>query len=269
MSSRPPPVDIAAGLITISGQESRGECDGSLCFNHGSRLAQATAMAKKSARLIHVLLFSIGSALLAADARAQGDLIDSAVAHVGVGAGINFYRPKSDEADSSEGVVIAWRWHAFHSGWGPTFGLDWHTTDYHQPVGSADVPLGSLRTRAILAGFGHTKRLGHRFTVSGNVSGGYSFNSLTTDSAFGSAFARTGTSLVGVSVNDSGIIKPEVAIWYDVFKHVGVGVSGAYLFTRPDVTITTALGSQVRHINADTWVLTTGVTFGVWRKSTS
>jgi hypothetical protein len=70
-----------------------------------------------------------------------------------------------------------------------------------------------------------------------------------------------------VRVNDSGVIKPEVAIWYDVFKHVGVGVSAAYLFTRPDETITTPLGSQVRHINADTWIFTTGVTFGVWRKS--
>lgn len=226
-------------------------------------------MAKRSVRLIQILLFSIGASILATNARAQGDLIDSAVAHVGVGAGINFYRPSSDDADSSEGVVIAYRWHAFHSGWGPTFGLDWHTTDFHQTVGNADVPLGSLRMRAVLAGFGHTKRLGHRFMTSANVMGGYSFNSLTTDSGFGSAFARTGTSLVGVRVNDSGVVKPEVAIWYDVFKHVGVGVSAAYLFTRPDQTTTTALGSQVRHINADTWVLTTGVTFGVWRKSTS
>jgi hypothetical protein len=238
-------------------------------FSAGSGLAQASAMARSSARLIHVICFSIGAAVLATDAHAQDDLFDSAVAHVGVGAGINFYRPNNSEANSSEGVVIAYRWHAFHSGWGPTFGVDWHTTDFHQLVGPADVPLGSIRMRAVLAGFGHTQRLGHRFTTSANLSAGYAFNSLTTDGALGSAFARTGTSLVDVRVNDSGVVKPEVAIWYDVFRHVGVGVSAAYLFTRPDETITTALGSQVRHINADTWEFTVGVTFGVWRKSTS
>jgi hypothetical protein len=64
------------------------------------------------------------------------------------------------------------------------------------------------------------------------------------------------------------VAKPDVAIWYDVFRHVGVGVSAGYLFTRPDETIATASGSTVRHLNADTWELTTGVVFGVWKKKT-
>jgi len=100
-------------------------------------------MANSSARLIQAVCFGIGTMTFATQAHAQtpNDTLDSAVAHVGVGAGINFYRPRSSEADSSEGLVIAYRWHAFHSGWGPTFGLDWHTTDFHQIVGPSDVPL--------------------------------------------------------------------------------------------------------------------------------
>jgi hypothetical protein len=105
--------------------------------------------------------------------------------------------------------------------------------------------------------------------ASANISGGYSFNSLTLDSGLFPAFARTGVSLVNVRVNDSAVVKPEVSVWYDVFKHVGVGVSAAYLFTRPDETITTSRGAEVRHINADTWELTVGVAFGVWKKPTS
>ena len=221
----------------------------------------------KIPRLIRVLCFLIGAVVLATEARAQGDPIDSAVAHVGVGVGMNFYRPNDDGGKSSEGIAIVYRWHSFHSGWGPTFGIDWHTTDFDQ-LGPVDAPLGSLRMRALLAGFGHTKRLG-RFTASGNVSGGYSFNRLTLDSALGSAFARTGVSLVDVRVNDSPVAKPEVSIWYDVFRHVGVGVSAAYLFTRPDETIVTSRGAEVRNINADTWELTLGVAFGVWKKPTS
>jgi hypothetical protein len=224
-------------------------------------------MANSSARLIQAVCFGIGTMTFATQAHAQtpNDTLDSAVAHVGVGAGINFYRPRSSEADSSEGLVIAYRWHAFHSGWGPTFGLDWHTTDFHQIVGPSDVPLGSLRMRALYGGFGHTKRFG-RFTASANIFAGYSFNSLTVDSGFAPALARSGTSLVSVGVNDSGIVKPEVAVWYDVFKHVGVGVSAAYLYTRPEETLTTPAGVQVRHLNADTWEFATGVTFGVWKK---
>ena len=113
-------------------------------------------MTTKSARLIQVFLLSIGSFAIATPAHAQDDLIESAVAHVGLGAGVNFYRPSSDDADSSQGIVIMYRWHNFHSGWGPTFGLDWHSTDFHQPVGNVvDVPMGSLRMRALLAGFGY------------------------------------------------------------------------------------------------------------------
>ena len=225
-------------------------------------------MVKSTGRLIQVLCFCIGAAVLATDAYAQGDLVDSAVAHVGVGVGYSFYRPTSGDADSSQGIVFRYRWHSFHSNWGPTFGLDWHTSDFHQTVGPVDVPLGSLRMRALLAGFGTTQRLSSRFAISANIFGGYSFNNLTADSGLPLAFANTGVSLVGVSVNNSAIVKPEVAIWYDVFSHVAVGVSAAYLVTRPDETITTAGGSQIQHrsINADTWEFTTGVVVGVWKK---
>jgi hypothetical protein len=232
----------------------------------GSALAHVRAMASSSTRLIQILCFSIAAAMLAADASAQADLIDSAVAHVGLGAGINFYRPSSNDADSSEGVVIAYRWHAFHSGWGPTFGIDWHNTDFHQMIGGVDAPLGSLRMRALLAGFGHTKRLGRRFTTSANISAGYSFNNLTADSGVSRAFSRTGVTLVGVHTNDSAVVKPEVSLWYDVFRHVGLGVSVAYLFIRPEEVTTTPTGSTTRDLNADTWELTAGITFGVWKK---
>jgi hypothetical protein len=224
-------------------------------------------MVKSSTRLIQVACFLIGTIAFTGQTQAQtaNDTIDSAVAHVGVGVGINFYHPRSSEADSSEGLAFVYRWHAFHSGWGPTFGLDWHTTDFHQVVGPADVPLGSIRMRAFYGGFGHTKHFG-RFTTSENIFAGYSFNSLTVDSGFGPALARAGTPLVGIGVNDSAIVKPEVAIWYDVFKHVGVGVSAAYLYTRPEESLTTPTGVQVRRLNADTWELTTGVAFGLWKK---
>jgi hypothetical protein len=223
-------------------------------------------MTKTSARFIQIFLLSIGILGIATRAHAQDDLIDSAVAHVGIGAGINFYQPSSSEADSSQGLVVMWRWHAFHSGWGPTFGLDWHSTVFHQPVGDvSDVPMGSLRMRALLAGYGYRHRI-HRFNAGANVSAGYSFNHLVDDSGMGPAFARTGVSLIDVHVNNSAVIKPDVAVWYDLFKHVGVGVSAGYLFNKPDEVIMTTAGQRTRELNANTFVLAAGLTFGVWKK---
>src|SRR5262249_12576876 len=199
-------------------------------------------MTSRHLRLVLPLSLSICAAGIAAPAHAQGDPVDSAVAHVGLGAGVNFYNPTSSDGKASSGLTLAYRWHSFHSGWGPTFGLDWHTTDFTQPVGSVDAPLGSVRMRAYLAGIGHTRRLG-RLTASANVSAGYSFNHLSVDGGAGPAFASHGVSLLGASVDNSWIAKPEVSVWYDVMKHVGLGVSGAYVVARPEEILTTAAGS--------------------------
>jgi hypothetical protein len=221
-------------------------------------------MRKRSIRLVQVVCVSIGTTMLTTDARGQG-LVDNAVSHVGIGVGTSFYSPSSQDFKSSQGIGVAYRWHGFHSGWGPTFGLDWHSTDFNQTLGSVNAPLGTLRMRALLAGFGNTQRVG-RFSASATLSGGYAFNHLTVDGGAGPAFASTGISLRGASVDNSAVIKPDVAVWYDVAKHVGVGVSAAYLVARPDATLTTATGSEVRHLRADAYELSVGLVFGVWKK---
>jgi hypothetical protein len=67
-------------------------------------------------------------------------------------------------------------------------------------------------------------------------------------------------------VDDSAMLKPALAVWYDVARHVGVGVSVAYLVARPEETLTTATGSESRHLNADALEVSAGLTFGVWKK---
>jgi hypothetical protein len=222
-------------------------------------------MTTMHARLIQIASVTIITATLTTDAHAQGNPVETAVSHMGVGAGITFTNPSSSDGQSSEGVALVYRWHTFHSGWGPTFGLDWHSNDFNQPLGSLSAPLGNLRTRALLAGFGHTQRLG-KFSVSASVSGGYSFNDLSVDAGAGPAFATAGIPLLGVSVNNSAVVRPDISAWYDVGRHVGVGISAAYFVSRPDVTLTTATGSQVRELRADAFELTTGLVFGVWKK---
>jgi hypothetical protein len=130
-------------------------------------------------------------------------------------------------------------------------------------MGSINTTLGTLQTRALLAGYGHTKRL-KKFATSANLNAGYSFNNYSVASGAGSAFASGGISLVGVNVDNSWVVRPDVSAWYDVFRHVAVGVSAAYLWSRPNETITTVTGSDTRRLNADAFELTVGVAFGVW-----
>ena len=80
------------------------------------------------------------------------------------------------------------------------------------------------------------------------------------------AGASGGAARQSAHVDNSWVLKPNVAVWYDVLKHVGVGVGAAYLVARPEETITTASGVQARHLKTDALELTAGVTFGLWKK---
>jgi hypothetical protein len=224
-------------------------------------------MTHARARLIRVVSLSIVTAVLASTARAQ-DPIDTAVAHMGVGAGISFIKPSSNEGQSSQGVVFVYHWHSFHSGWGPSFGLDWHSTDYSQTIGPVTATLGTLQTRALLVGYGHTKRF-KRFATSANLMGGYSFNGYSVADGAPAAFARGGVSLVGVGVDNSWVARPDVSAWYDLFSHFAVGVSAAYLWSRPNMQVATATAFDTQRLNADSFQVTVGVAVGVWRKKQS
>src|SRR5262245_40176256 len=101
------------------------------------------------ARLIHVVCVSIVALAFATVARAD-DPVESAVAHMGFGAGITFNTPTSSDGHSNQGVALVYRWHGFHSGWGPSLGIDWHSTDFDHTFDSGTVPMGTLGTRALL-----------------------------------------------------------------------------------------------------------------------
>jgi hypothetical protein len=215
-------------------------------------------------KLVQILCLLIGITLFTTAAHAQNP-IDTAVSHLGVGVGVSSYSPSSNDAESSQGIGLAFRWHSSHSGWGPTVGFDWHSTDFNQPLGSVDAPLGSLQFRALMAGYGYTQHIG-RFAAAASVNGGYSFNHFSVDAGAAPAFATSRISLLGVHVNNSVVVEPAVSVWCDLFKHVGVGLRAAYFVTRPEEVMTTATGSESRHLNADAFKLSAGLTFGVWNK---
>ncbi len=209
-------------------------------------------------RLIQVGSLSLAFAMVATAARAQS------ASHLGLGAGMNFYRPSSSDAERSQGVGAVYRWHSFHSGWGPTFGLDLRRTEFTQSLHGVDSPFGSVRMRSVLIGVGHTEHMG-RFSVSASASGGYAFNHLSVDGGAGQAYDRAGLSLIGARIRNSAAGKAETSVWYDVGKRIGLGVSVAYLMARPVVISTTTAGSTAKHLRADALELQAGVTVGLWK----
>src|SRR5262245_51707188 len=108
-------------------------------------------------RLINLVCVSIATILLATATSAHAQSVDDAVSHVGIGVGVAHYNPTNSDGQTSQGITLAYRWHGFSSGWGPTVGLDWHSTDFNQTLGGLNAPLGSFSMRALLAGYGYTQ----------------------------------------------------------------------------------------------------------------
>jgi hypothetical protein len=69
-----------------------------------------------------------------------------------------------------------------------------------------------------------------------------------------------------VSVSNSWVARPDVSAWYDIFPHLAVGVSAAYLWSRPNLQVATATTFDTRRLNADAFELTVGAAVGLWRK---
>src|SRR5437660_1467751 len=116
---------------------------------HAARCLQCPVadMSVTRAATVFVLLLLVGIP----GAHAQSGL------HLGIGGGPTFYRPAGNDAERSRGVGFVYRWHSFHSGWGPTVAVDWHRATFTQSIGRSTTPLGSLRMRAIPIGVGHTQ----------------------------------------------------------------------------------------------------------------
>jgi hypothetical protein len=89
--------------------------------------------------------------------------------------------------------------------------------------------------RDVLIGVGHTQQLG-RFATSANLTAGYTFNHFVQDDSVAGAYRRAGETLLNVEARNSPVAKPEVSLWYDVAKRVGVsGFCGIRAHTRARV----------------------------------
>jgi hypothetical protein len=149
-------------------------------------------------------------------------------------------------------------------GWGPRLGFNWYAADLAEDVNGETTRLGRLRVRPLMAGYGYTKVFGLT-AVSANLLAGYAFTTFSLHPSFRDAYVESlGVDRVRTDVSNEIVVKPEVSIWIDASRKVGVNVSLGYMLARPTVTLTTMRGSDPRTIDADVAMLKVGLVYSLF-----
>ena len=59
-------------------------------------------------------------------------------------------------------------------------------------------------------------------------------------------------------------MRPQVSLWRNVSRKVGVNVSAGYMIARPTFTVSTTLGEERQRVRADQFILKIGVVYSVY-----
>ncbi|MDE3156283.1 MAG: hypothetical protein KGN76_14370 [Acidobacteriota bacterium] len=180
-----------------------------------------------------------------------------------LGVRTTWFGASSSNHTNNVGWGIAYRFGTGKTGWGPSLGFNWFQTTLKTDIAGRQTPLASVHVRPIMAGYGYTWKRG-RLAVEAKGSVGYAFNDLEFDDAARQAYLdRLGTYVSG-GVRNSLVLKPEVNVWYDIAPRVGVNLSVGYLYTHPEVHLTTLAGTTTAPYSADMVVVSVGVVYGIF-----
>jgi hypothetical protein len=183
--------------------------------------------------------------------------------------GVNFtHRLANDEeAHGNGGIGLSWRIGHSDQGWGWTYGLGWFTSDLDRSIDGQRVHFGELKVRPIVGGYGYTHRITDRWYLTGNVVGGFAYTKLNlTPEASSALRAAAHAESLDVKTGFIPVVRPEIRTWYDLHKKWGVTVGAWYAVARPSVTLTTPTSRETLHIRADTFSLSAGSVYSIFRK---
>jgi hypothetical protein len=206
---------------------------------------------------VWIVLIFLGCAP-AASAQSKGRVA------VGIGMGV---RGSPDEGASAglgrPGLI--WRIGHGSEGWGVRYGLNWFSTQLHQPVGPANMELGRIRVRTIMGGYGYQKRIGRRTLVGGGVLAGYGLTSVNVNPQFEETYRRTlGVNSISVRTRNTFVLRPEMSVWIDLTEKMGLNISSNFMMARPEVTVFTPMGPDTRRVRADTFSLRVGAVYSIF-----
>jgi hypothetical protein len=205
-----------------------------------------------------ILLGLLAATFYAGEARAQTDN------RLALGMSVTSRLAGSETAGSSADVNFEWRLGHEKQAWGWQVTLfNWFDSDVEQrTTPSRPTELGQLRIRPMMVGYGYTWIRG-RAAITTDVVGGIAFNSLHIDRAAAMEYERLGATDVSLEATNTFAAKPEVQVWYDLNRRIGLKINGGYLIARPTVTIKSSLGSDKWSVRADAFLLTFGVVYSI------
>ena len=171
---------------------------------------------------------------------------------------------QEDYARGQLGPGLLWRFKQAKPGWGFHWGLNWYAVKIERPIGGSVTELGELHVRPVMAGYGYT-RLIRRYAITADVLGGYAIGSISLDPPAIDAYRRfLGVPTASASASNTFVLKPEIGVWYDVNRKVGVNVNAGYMMARPDISVVTSAGTDFRTARADQFVLKVGVVYSIF-----
>ena len=169
-----------------------------------------------------------------------------------------------DYARGQLGPGLLWRFGDAKPGWGFHWGLNWYAVKLERPIGGSAIELGELHLRPIMAGYGYTKVI-RRYSVTADVLGGYAFGSMTISDPAAAAYRRTfGVSSVEADATNTLVIKPEIGVWYDFTRKFYFNANAGYMMARPDVSVVSAAGTDMRKARADQFILKVGLVYSIF-----
>src|SRR5581483_5018108 len=177
------------------------------------------------------------SSLLAASvpARAQTDNF------LAVGGQVTMRNPADGRAAGNSDIGVTWRFGHGGSGWGWQWALNWFSIDLDDATPGGRVDLAEVHVKPLMVGYGYTHAI-RGMSVEANLLGGYALTSLTTTASGADRFRGT--------IANTFVVRPEIVVWYDLTRRVGVTTNAGYTFARPIARLDAAGGAPVR-IRAD------------------
>lgn len=209
-----------------------------------------------SQRLLLVTLLAVCGVSSAASAQ-EGN-------RFAVGGSFTHRGVDSSTAHGGRGPGIQWRIGHSSEGWGWQYGLNWYSLDIDRPIAGRVTPLGELRVRPFMGGYGYTHLMGP-VAVTVDAIGGYALTRFDLQSEAATAYRESlGVRSVTVNMSNTPVVKPEVTVWVDLSRRIGLMANAGYIVARPLFTVSSSLGNDVERYRADAMSVTIGAVYKIF-----
>ncbi len=147
------------------------------------------------------------------------------------------------------------------NGWRYPVGITMFDENLHGPNGQQ---FALLRSRAIMAGIGYGWHFG-RLSTGVSLQVGYAVNSARPQGDVPAAFDMPGAA-ISMHADNSPLLRPQIKAEYFITPKFTFRVSGDYMMIKPDITVTTPVGTISDRWNASNLHANVGIGYYPFRK---